>query len=180
MIFEGVAQGDYSFSCVRGRISKLTTVLPDSSVISVSGGEDTTIAWISDSGSNPCLPGTYVSNVINVLRKQTLLNIAAGASQAISEGEQIRTVSAEGVERSVNTGDSLRIAGANAVSGAVTGIKDFINRRSDEWDAIHVPAGQDVIIHVSQELLLKPDKTRQIYDKQKVVSSSVRTDSSLD
>lgn len=152
MIFEGTAQGDYSFGCARGKVHKLTSVTQQDDVISAGAEQGAGIAWVSDERSNPCLPGTYVGNASSELGKDVLLNTVAGVTQAVTQAEETRTISAEGVERVAVTGDKLRVVGANALGGVAQGAIDFISKRSDTWDAIYVAAGADVIINISQDI----------------------------
>ena len=174
MIFEGVAQGDYSFKCTRGRINKATIVLPDNSVITLKGEEDSIIAWISDDNSNPCLTGQYVSNVRDTLGRSTVFSALKGVADSISASEQTKTVSADGVQRSIVTGDSLRVTGADALSSIAKQANTFISQRSDTWDAIYVTAGQNVMIHISTELVFDISKKRELYDKQKIANYNVK------
>lgn len=152
MVFEGTAQGDYSFSCARGKVHKLTSVTSQDDVISAGGEQGAGIAWVSDERSNPCLPGTYVGNAGSELGKDILLNTVAGVTKAITKAEETRTISADGVERVAVTGDKLKTVGANAVGGVAQGAIDFVSKRSDAWDAIYVAAGAHVVINITKDI----------------------------
>ena len=166
MIFEGVAQGDYAFRCARGQINKVTTVLPDNSVTTVtSESNEGGIGWISDGSSNPCLPGQLISNQDQVLAGRLLFSAASGAARALAQAEETRTVSADGVERTTVSGDGLRAAGARALAGAADSAQTAFNRRSDVWDAVFVEAGQNVLVHITDDLVFKHNPDRKLYDK---------------
>lgn len=165
MIFEGVAQGDYSFGCVRGRVHKLTTVTSKGDVISVNGVQGTGIAWVSDDHSNPCLPGAYIGNAASEFSKSIILNAMTGAAGAAAQTEQTSTVSADGIERTAVTGDRLRVIGAKTIANAAKQAKEFISNRSDVWDAIYVAAGGNVIVNISQELSINTTTSKKVYDE---------------
>ena len=180
MILEGIAQGDFNFRCVRGRVNKVTTVLPDHSVITVEAeGNGEGFGWISDAGSNPCLPGTLISNVAGGVTRQAVYSAIAGAANAVARGEETRTVSSDGTEISSITGDAFRVAGAEAVAGAADSLKEHYQNRSDVWDAVHVPAGQPVVVHINAELQFGHDPRRKIYDKARIIADRA-ADSDLD
>lgn len=180
MIFEGIAQGDFSFKCARGRIIRATTVLSDRSIISASGKNADSIGWISDSASNPCLPGRLITNAGNVLAKKLLLDTTAAAARAAADAERTNTVSADGIERSVISGDEFRVTGAEAIAAGAQSVRDYYNKRGDIWDAIHVAAGQEIIIHITEELQFHYINDKKLYDQNHILRASHQHDSVLD
>ena len=164
MIFEGTAIGDYSFKCVRGRINKINTVLADGRVITIASNEDG-LGWLSDVGANPCLPGTYVSNIGEHFGKQTLFEILSSAAKATARAEQTNIVSADGVTRSAITGDELRATFAEGIAGLADSAKEFYEQRGDAWDAVYVKPNKQIVVHITEEVILKPDDNKQLYDR---------------
>ena len=164
MILEGTAFGDYSFKCVRGKIDRINITLADGRVVTAASGDDG-LGWISDIGSNPCLRGLYVSNISEHLGKQTFFEILSSAARATARAEQTNIVSADGVTRSEITGDELRATFAEGIAGLADSAKEFYEQRGDAWDAVYVKPNQKIVVHITEEVILKPDDSKKLYDR---------------
>lgn len=166
MIWEGEAVGDASLNCVRGRVLRLSAVLPDGSIASVRGqNADGRIAWISDRSGRPCLSGELVSNVGRALLKRGAAGLLAGGASALADAERTRTTSADGNTVENVTGDALRAAVGDAVAESAGSIQEYIDaQEGDIWDAIVVPAGGEVVIHVSDEIVFEHTPAKGVFD----------------
>ena len=164
MILEGTAVGDYSFKCVRGKIDRINITLADGRVVTTVSAEEG-LGWISDAGSNPCLRGLYVSNISEHFGKQTFFEILSSAAKATARAEQTNIVSADGVTRSEITGDELRATFAEGIAGLADSAREFYEQRGDVWDAVYVEPNQKIVVHITEEVILKPDDNKQLYNR---------------
>ena len=64
MVWSGTAIGDWTLSCVTGRLDSVTFVFDDGSIRTLSsddrqqgGGADKPLGWISDAQGIPCVSG---------------------------------------------------------------------------------------------------------------------------
>ena len=166
MVLSGRAIGDATFSCVRGFITSALYIFDDGSISSTridgasqsngsgSGLSNNTLGYLSDPYGNPCLPGEYVTNAPKNLAlsagAQGLAGVAAGAAEL-----QTTTTRAGGTNSSsteVNGNPFAFLvgrAGSNAFQEISRQVSEF---QSDQWDAVYLPAGRTVVVHIEEML----------------------------
>ena len=170
MIFSGKATGDWTLSCVRGKVHSVTYVFDDGTVRTLSSddtggesklaqggssqGQDSALGWISDRRGVPCVTGVRITNTGSYLAGRVLASAAEAAAEAFSQGEVTNSVSAlGGVATSVITGDAMRFAGGKALSGSASEVSDYLReRQARSFDVVYVDTGADISVHIDIEL----------------------------
>ena len=158
MMWGGWAVGDWTLSCVSGFVDSVTFVFSDGTIHSIestqsSGDSSQALGWISDPYGNPCIPGKRKSNASSYLFQQSLLNTSMAASDTAASLETTQSLSPAGSIQSLVTGDASRYVLGKTLAGGLQSTSDWFTRRAEqEFDAVLLPAGHRVAIHVEQEL----------------------------
>ncbi|MCY3541900.1 MAG: TIGR03752 family integrating conjugative element protein [Gammaproteobacteria bacterium] len=164
MMWSGWAVGDWTLSCVSGYVDSVTFVFSDGTIHSIestqsSGDSSQALGWISDPYGNPCIPGERKSNASSYLLQQSLLNTSMAASDTAAALETTQSLSPVGAIQSLVTGDASRYVLGNTLAGGLQSTSDWLTRRAEqEFDAVLLPAGHKVAIHVEQELQINYDR----------------------
>ena len=182
MIFSGKATGDWTLSCVRGQMHSVTYVFADGTIRTLSSDDqqslsqqgqnaERSLGWISDRRGIPCVTGVRISNSATYLSGRILAAATEAAAGAFSQGEVTNTVSAlGGVSTSVITGDALRFAGGQALSGGAAEVSAYLRERAAQsFDVIYVDTGVELAIHIDIELAIDYQhdgrKTSYVYNE---------------
>ena len=181
VIWSGVAYGDYTLSCVSGTIDTVSYVFADGTVHSQrseTNPDDITagLGWISDAYGNPCVPGEFKTNAPEVLRRLVTAGTIEGLAQGYADAQTRRTTDNEGRTTTTLTGDADRFALSTAVSQAVSESNRWLLRRlSDSFDAVYVPAGAALAIHIEQQVAIDHDSVgRRIVHQQQARTRALR------
>lgn len=181
VIWSGVAYGDYTLSCVSGTIDTVSYVFADGTVHSQrseTNPDDITagLGWISDAYGNPCVPGEFKTNAPEVLRRLVTAGTIEGLAQGYADAQTRRTTDSEGRTTTTLTGDADRFALSTAVSQAVSESNRWLLQRlSDSFDAIYVPAGAALAIHIEQQVAIDHDSVgRRIVHQQQARARALR------
>lgn len=164
MIWGGWAVGDWTLSCVSGFVDSVTYVFSDGTIHSIesaeqSGDSSQALGWISDPYGNPCIPGARKSNASAYLLQQSLLNTSMAASDTAAALETTQNLSPTGAIQSLITGDASRYVLGKTLAGGLQSTSDWLTKRAEqEFDAVLLPAGHRVAIHVEQELQINYDR----------------------
>jgi integrating conjugative element protein (TIGR03752 family) len=166
-VWSGTAIGDWTPSCVRGRIDSVTFVFADGTIRTISDdqynrGRDNgkrlrankELGYISDAHGIPCIGGTRHSDFPQFLVNVAAASALAGAGAAVANGETTRSVSSlTGTVTSTVTGNTGRyILGQTAASAADQVVAYLLARQKDHFDSVFVRAGHRVAVHVEREL----------------------------
>lgn len=161
MVWSGTAIGDWTLACVTGRLDSVTFVFDDGTIRTISsddrgnqqGGADKPLGWISDERGIPCITGERKTNAPAFLTQRIGVMAIQAAAEAAANAETTSVVSdAGGVTNSV-TGESSRYVLGKTFSGGSEEIsKWLLERQAQSFDAVFVPAGISVAIHVDHEL----------------------------
>jgi len=167
MIFSGKASGDWTLSCVRGQMHSVTYVFADGTIRTLSSDDqqgssqqgqnaERPLGWISDRRGIPCVTGVRISNSATYLSGRILAAATEAAAGAFSQGEVTNSVSAlGGVSTSVITGDAMRFAGGQALSGGAAEVSAYLRERAAQsFDVIYVDTGVELAIHIDIELAI--------------------------
>ena len=160
VIWTGIAHGDYTLSCVSGTIDTISYVFDDSSVHtqrSPVDPDDITngIGWISDEYGNPCIKGDLKTNVPQAIRRSVVAGTFAGLAQGYADAQSTRSTDSSGTTSTTVTGDTAEYALSSAASEAISESNQWLQRHlSQSFDAIYVPAGREVVIHIEQQVLI--------------------------
>ena len=167
MVFSGVATGDLMLSCISAKLYSVTYTFEDGTVrtireesgagVSFENAEGTNrrgLGWLSDEWGNPCIKGELITNAPAYLATIFALDAASGYASAYAENEVTTTVSPEsGVTTQQLTGDPYKKAGGDAIASGVDGVSDWVKaRQKDSFDAIFVPSGTKVSVHIDTAL----------------------------
>ena len=160
-VMSGTASGDWTLSCVRGKVHSLTFVFRDGTIRTLpasskkadnSKAQDTDIGWLSDPHGLPCIPGERKSNAAEYLGSQFLLAGSAAAADAFANGQTTTTVDGGSVTSAV-TGSSGQYVLGQALGGGLKESADWFKQRYGQtFDAIYVPPGHPVAVHISRSL----------------------------
>lgn len=161
MIWSGTAIGDWTLACVTGRLDSVTFVFDDGTIRTISsddqdrqnGGEDRPLGWISDDQGIPCITGERKTNAPAFLTQRIGVTAIQAAAEAAASAQTTSRVSDVGTVTNAVTGDSNRFVMGKTLSGASDAVsKWLLERQAQSFDAVFVPAGVQIAIHVDHEL----------------------------
>lgn len=168
-VVSGTASGDWTLSCVRGKIRSVTFVFNDGTIRTLPEDDgkqqnrDTTtengLGWISDPAGIPCVSGERRSNAAQYLGSQTLITAAgAGAASLIkSDNGNVAMVASE--NGSLGTvGISGNEAMGRILAGGIQDMSQWVNKLYGQaFAAIYVKPGAQVAVHLEQPLNIDYD-----------------------
>ncbi|MBK0123613.1 TIGR03752 family integrating conjugative element protein [Pantoea sp. S61] len=182
-IVSGTATGDWTLSCVRGSITSITFVFTDGTVRTLpspdgqnsggtqnngnANGNNSSIGWLSDDNGIPCISGTRKSNASTYLPTIAGLAAAGAAGDAFAQNQNTTQTNAYGGVTSSLTGDAGQAVLGKALSGGMRETVDWVKARYGQtFDAIYVPPGQKVALHITRQLAIDyEEKGRKVkYD----------------
>ena len=167
-VASGEAIGDWTLGCVSGDVTSMTFVFADGRIVTVpqardvaEGGAGTRavrLGGLSDDYGNPCVAGERITNAASYLG-QSAAALTLGAAAEGLAAAQTRTV-AGGLAGSstVVDGDIGRFAAGRGLSGAAQEVARWLRaRQAQEYDAVYVPPGARVAVHIDEELRIDYD-----------------------
>ena len=163
-VISGSATGDWTLSCVRGTLTSITFVFRDGTVRTLpaegdkaGSGTESNIGWLSDPHGLPCIPGERKSNAAEYIGSQFLLAGSSAAAQALANNQTTSTVE-DGSVTTALTGDSGQYVLGQALGGGLKESADWFKQRYGQmFDAIYVPPGKAVAIHITRQLAIDYD-----------------------
>ena len=159
MIWSGTAVGDWTLSCVTGRLESVTFVFADGTVRTLAndqGGER--LGWISDERGIPCVSGERITNAAAFISKRIALTAAEAAAEAAAAAQTTTRTSSEGTSTASVTGNLGRYVLGKSIAGGTEEISRWLlERERQSFDAVFVPSGSPLAIHVDQELHIDYD-----------------------
>lgn len=169
MVWSGTAIGDWTLSCVTGRLDSVTFVFDDGTIRTISGddrgnqgggGAEKPLGWISDAQGIPCITGERKTNAPAFLTQRIGVMAIQAAAEAAANAETTSVVSDAGSVTSSVTGDTGTFVLGKTISGGSDEVaKWLLERQSQSFDAVFVPAGTRIAIHVDHELPIDLDTT---------------------
>lgn len=170
-IVSGTATGDWTLSCVRGSIKSLTFVFRDGRIVSSSNkGNSNELGWLSDGSGVPCVPGERKTNAPEYLGTNFLLAAASAAAQGFSQAQTTTVVDGSSVVGAV-TGDQGKFILGQAIGSGLKESADWFRKRFGEnFDAVYVPPGHRIAIHIEQEIAIdyNPQGRKVKYGKKSI------------
>ena len=164
MLLAGTARGDLSLSCVSGNIDTATFIFADGTIQTTresSNPEDSYagLGWISDQFGNPCIAGELKSNALQYLSQATLVNTAQATAEAIANAQTETSTAANSGDTTTSVvGDIDQFVAGYATKESLSTVAQWLNERQvNSFDAIYVPAGHSVAIHVEQAIHIDQD-----------------------
>jgi integrating conjugative element protein (TIGR03752 family) len=184
MVWSGTAIGDWTLSCVTGRLDSVTFVFEDGTIRTISnddrgnqgGGSQKPLGWISDEQGIPCITGERKTNAPAFLTQRIGVTAIQAAAEAATSAETTSIVSDNGSVNSSVTGDAGNYVLGKTISGGSEEVsKWLLERQAQSFDAVFVPAGVRVAIHVDHELLIDFDTTGRKLTHAKSVDPYIHT-----
>jgi len=148
MVWSGTAIGDWTLSCVTGRLDSVTFVFDDGTIRIISsddrrgqasgqsGGADKPLGWISDPQGIPCISGERKTNAPAFLTQRIGVMAIQAAAQAAAAAETTSVVSDTGGVTSNITGDAGTFVLGKTIAGGSDEVgKWLMERQSQSFDA---------------------------------------------
>ena len=179
MVWSGTAVGDWTLSCVTGRLDSVTFVFEDGTIRTISGddqgnqggGAEKPLGWISDEQGIPCITGERKTNAPAFLSQRIGVTAMQAAADAAAAAETTTVVSDTGVATNNVTGDTgAYVLGKTLAGGSDELAKWLLERQSQSFDAVFVPAGTRIAIHVDVELPIDLDLNGRKLDHAKAIN----------
>lgn len=159
MVWSGTAVGDWTLSCVTGRLTSVTFVFQDGTIRTLSsneGGEP--LGWISDERGIPCITGERITNAPSFLTQRIGVTALQAGAEAAAQAETTTTVSDTGTGTTNVTGDVGAYTLGKTVSGGAAEIRKWLDERlAQSFDAVFVRPGIRVAVHVDRQLDIDRD-----------------------
>ena len=184
MVWSGTAIGDWTLSCVTGRLDSVTFVFEDGTIRTISGddrgnqsgGAEKPLGWISDERGIPCITGERKTNAPAFLTQRIGVMAVQAAAEAAANAETTSVVSDAGSVTNSVTGDTGTFVLGKTLSGGSDEVaKWLLERQSQSFDAVFVPAGTRIAIHVDHELPIDLDTTGRKLNHATSVDPLIRT-----
>ncbi len=184
MVWSGTAIGDWTLSCVTGRLDSVTFVFEDGTIRTISnddqgnqrGGSGKPLGWISDEQGIPCITGERKTNAPAFLTQRIGVTAIQAAAEAATSTETTSIVSDTGSVSSSVTGDAGNYVLGKTISGGADEVsKWLLERQAQSFDAVFVPAGVRVAIHVDHELPIDFDTTGRKLTHAKSIDPYIHT-----
>ena len=162
VLWRGVVHGDATLECASASIRSLVYVFPDGvfHAANAPGGEG--FGYLADRAGNPCLAGTLHSTAAEDLHRGLLAGMVAGAGGAFAQ-EQLATRATAAGETTRVEGDAFRYLLGQTVQGAAGSYAELLaEASSDSWEAVVVPAGQEVDLHITAAIPVVHDPAQRV------------------
>lgn len=164
ILWRGVVRGDAVLSCASASVRSLVYVFDDGTFYVAKAPEQEGFGYLADKFGNPCLQGEIHTTAPESMGTHLLASVLAGMGGAFAESQVRRSASA-GTETAHVEGDAFSYLLGETVQGAASTYGDYLLRfANDTWDAVVVPAGREVDIHVTDAIPITHSPTRRIYD----------------
>jgi len=163
MVWSGTAIGDWTLSCVSGQLESVTFVFEDGTIQTLSsddnssrgssGSTDKPLGWISDARGIPCITGERKTNAPAFLTQRIGVSVMEAAASAAAQSETTTLLRDSGTVSNAVTGNTEKYILGKTLSGGSQEIAQWLReRQAQSFDAIFVPAGVELAIHVDREL----------------------------
>ncbi|MGB1763086.1 TIGR03752 family integrating conjugative element protein [Alloalcanivorax xenomutans] len=161
-ILAGTTTGDWTLSCVRGKVDSITFVFDDGTVRTVptpddpddgnSSSKKNGIGTLSTPHGLPCIPGERKTNAREFLLTTFLMAGAEGAADGIAMGETSTQMDTNGAFTALTGNADKFILGRSASEGLSETRKWIQERFGQTFDAVYVPPGQPVSVLIDAPL----------------------------
>ena len=194
MIWSGTAIGDWTLSCVSGQLESVTFVFEDGTIRTLSsdapsagdssgGGSTKPLGWISDAYGVPCVSGERKTNATAFLAQRIGVMAMEAAGQAVAQAETTTLINDSGVTSSVVSGETGKYVLGKAASRGSEELGQWLReRQAQSFDAVFVPAGVELAIHVDHALSIdfQPDGRKLHHETNLLRTSTASVGSGLD
>jgi hypothetical protein len=159
MIFRGTALGDWSLSCVRGRLLSVTFIFRNGTLRTVRGTEQDPLGELADQFGVPCVSGKRISNAAAYLSQRVLVSAVGAAGDAAAASQTTTSVSAiGGTGTTAVTGQIGKFILGRTVRESARDVEQWLDRRyGDAFDAIFAAPGNAVSLLIQKEITVDYD-----------------------
>ena len=166
MVWTGTAIGDWTLSCVSGELHSVTFIFADGSIRTISSDESSgeggnirrALGWVSDARGVPCVSGTRQSNAGHYLGQRIGAKTVQAAAEAAAAAQTSTVIRDSGaVSTSVDGKLGSYLIGRSLADGSAEIAQWLVERQAQSFDAVFVPAGAELVIHVDRELAIDLD-----------------------
>ena len=161
VLWRGVVHGDATLECASASIRSLVYVFPDGVFHAAAAPDGEGFGYLADRAGNPCLAGALHSTAAEDLHRGLLAGMVAGAGGAFAQ-EQLATRATAAGETTRVEGDAFRYLLGQTVQGAAGSYAELLAQASDAWEAVVVPAGQEVDLHITAAIPVVHDPARRV------------------
>ncbi|CDM88669.1 Putative type 4 secretion system protein [Xenorhabdus bovienii] len=147
---------------MRGQVNSITFVFQDGTVRTLPGAGQNQqgIGWLSDENGIPCLSGERKSNASTYLPTLFALSVMNSAGDALNVSQHTAQTNGTGGITSALTGNAGQAALGKALSGGMKDLSEWLKQRySQTFDAVYVPPGARVVVHITQPLAIDYETT---------------------
>jgi integrating conjugative element protein (TIGR03752 family) len=165
-VVSGTASGDWTLSCVRGKVRSVTFVFQDGTIRTVpeegkkrgNEGEDILdgLGWLSDAHGLPCVMGERKSNAQQYLGTQALITAAGAGAASLIKSDAALVTNNNGSLGTV--GISGNEAVGRILASGVQDMSQWVNKLYGQaFAAIYVKPGAQVAVHLEEALSIDYD-----------------------
>jgi len=191
IVWSGIAVGNREMSCVRGELHSVTFTFEDGTIRTVSSNSSTSntklsgnkkiLGYISDRQGSPCLRGLLITNASDYLKDRMIASGVAATADASAETQKTTVVSSTGSMQSFFSGDSSKYIGARALSGGLKELSEYMRERQrNAVDIVFLEAGQQVVLHVEDQIEIDYDPNGRKLEYANALSSLATNSHRLD
>lgn len=170
-IASGKAIGDWTLGCVRGDLFSLTFVFEDGTIRTVPKApdiyegtaqvRDIKIGELSDRFGNPCVLGERISNAYQYLSQRIGVVSVQAAAEAAAASQTTQVTSVGGGGAGVATfvdGDTGQFVLGRSIADSANEVARWLDeRQAQQFDAVYVPPGADVSMHITEQIEIDYD-----------------------
>lgn len=158
MVLSGTASGDFTMECAQGVLDTATFTFRDGTVRVMESSDDKGLGWISDQYGTPCIAGQYISNFMSYVATVGSLSTISSIAEAIAQSNVSTVTEGSGIASAV-TGNTLQYGVGQGINdGAQEIIKWFADRQESAFDAVFLPVGQKLTVHIEETLEIDYEK----------------------
>jgi integrating conjugative element protein (TIGR03752 family) len=160
MVWSGTAVGDWTLSCVTGRLDSVTFVFDDGTIQTISSDDrngnsrrgDEPLGWISDDQGIPCVSGERKTNAPAFLSQRIGIMAVQAAAEAAAAAQTTTLVNNAGAGNSVTGNTGTYVLGKTLSGGSDEVGRWLQERQSQSFDAVFVSAGTRVTLHIDRAI----------------------------
>lgn len=152
MRMSGLSQGDLLLSCAKGSIDSITYIFVDETISQVNGVD---LAIITDKYGQPCIKGELMTNAPKIIGISAGLSALSSAADALAQGEQTTSQSADGNTSQSLTGSAGKFAVSKGIGDGISNINQWVgDRAKSSFDVIKVPSGKEIVLLTQKEIAI--------------------------
>lgn len=179
MVFSGHAVGDFTLRCSTGRLDSVTYVFTDGTIRTENAdgaGGNSSLGYISDRQGIPCVSGELITNAPTYLTQRVGVMALETAGSAYAAKELTTEQNPLGGSSTNLTGDVGKFVWGKSVAGGASEIRKWLDERQQQsFDAIFVPPGIELALHINRELHIDYDPSGRKLRHDDIATSNGQT-----